>query len=135
MYAPCFAVRCLDDQSSDEACVWVAGELLQALLAIDCAWLSEHPAPPLYDSGIVYRAEARGSKYRDICAVLIAGAGDCEDLACWRAAELIVRDGVDAYPVPYVAESRRDRLLLHVVVQTPWGIEDPSELLGMSSVA
>lgn len=66
------------------------------------------------------------------------GGGDCEDLAAAVAAELRV-DGIPegasrgtvvrARPVVYRVRPG----LLHVVVDSPWGIIDPSRLAGMGA--
>jgi len=59
-------------------------------------------------------------------------AGQCEDLACWRAAELVVRHGIQARP-DFTCDARGDgSRLYHIVVRLPDGrIEDPSRNLGM----
>lgn len=84
------------------------------------------PAPSLYRSGVTYTRRPP-EHFEAFPAVLRRGAGDCDQLACWRAAELRER-GIGATAVPI--QKRRD--LMHIVVRWPDGrIEDPSKLLGM----
>lgn len=128
--------------------------LAAALAKIDEIYIAEYTCPLLYESGVIYRNE-RGNVWRDIPNTLKAGNGDCEDLACWRVAELR-HLGVDA--IPWVSWRRVDgRFFYHVKVwrQTldnhlppveiaggrpvivegpahfPGWLEDPSLVLGM----
>lgn len=103
---------------------------LDALQTFNVGWLTLHPdTVPLYDSGVRYRREPRGREEWTSLPVLLArGYGDCEDLACARAAELVVRHGVPARAIPYRTRSGG----WHIVVQTgPTTTEDPSRRLGM----
>lgn len=69
---------------------------------------------------------------------LEAGGGDCEDLAAAVSAELRV-DGIPGGPLPGQTVRARPVVyrarpgLLHVVVDSPWGIIDPSRLAGMGA--
>lgn len=57
---------------------------------------------------------------------------NCEDLACWRAAELRVRFGVQATPTFTYKVRANGSYLYHITVRLPDGrIEDPSRRLGM----
>lgn len=57
---------------------------------------------------------------------------NCEDLACWRAAELRVRYGIAAIPIFTCKPRANGGYLYHITVQLPDGrIEDPSRRLGM----
>lgn len=89
-------------------------------------------APRLYESGIRYQREDHGEeKWQSIPELLVSRRGDCEDLACALAAELRVRDGIQARAV---ATGKRlgDHVLYHVIVKYPDGTtEDPSRRLGM----
>jgi hypothetical protein len=109
--------------------------LARALMAIDIESLQCHPDLPLiYRSGVRYQAEpARQERWQDIPTTLRRQQGDCEDLACWRAAELNARFGVPARPQVIVTRVLSDgRRLYHVIVRMPDGsVEDPSFLLGM----
>jgi hypothetical protein len=86
--------------------------------------------PRLYASGVRYRAEPPEVR-EQFCtapATLAQGWGDCDDLAPWRSAELLVCDGIDAWPVV----ARVGPRTWHVVVQTADGRTlDPSRRLGM----
>lgn len=108
--------------------------LLDALTVRDIAYLRRHPdAPMLYESGVVYQEEPPGAEdWQDIPTSLKLGWADCEDLAAWRAAELVVRHGVDARP-DFTCDVRSDgSRLYHIFVRLPDGrTEDPSRELGM----
>lgn len=108
-------------------------QLFEALVTANIAYLHEHPETPrLFESGIRYDEEAPGSEdWQDIPETLKRGKGDCEDLACWRIAELRVRDHEHAMAYLKRAE-RGDRVLYHVAVWRADGrLEDPSRVLGM----
>jgi hypothetical protein len=101
--------------------------MLEALTQADELYLRDHPeTPELYDSGVVYHEEPEGAEdWQDIPTSLRLGWADCEDLACWRAAELRVR-----YGIPAVADFTKDvlsdgRTLYHIVVRLPDGITLP----------
>lgn len=120
--------------------------VLEHLVELDAATLAHNPSiPPLYATGVRYERESRlarsgrdvagidprsgdvEERFNHLARVLEIGAGDCDDLACWRAAELRVRHGIMARAIPVAVSSG-----YHVVVQYPDGtIEDPSLKLGM----
>ena len=54
-----------------------------------------HPAfanaPLLYDTGVVYQLDPEDEPWMTFDQVYARGAGDCEDLGGWRAAELRAR--------------------------------------------
>ena len=127
--------------------------LLDALTKIHIDHLRHFPkTPSLYQSGVVYEREPPGREdWQDIFTTLRRGGGDCEDLATWRAADLLVR-GIPARafgrPRPMVIPSAcsdgavacDDRpqmgTLWHILVRRPNGrIEDPSKKLGMEGAA
>lgn len=107
---------------------------LQALAERDLMSLGQWPA--LYDSGVRYKREPRGSeRWLTPSVVLLKGEGDCEDLAAYRAAELRVT-GEDPGARAVVVRSG-DRTW-HAVVDRTEGehaaydeFEDPSAALGM----
>lgn len=108
--------------------------MLRNLFEIDVLYLRAHPETPLlYRSGVRYQEEPKGQEdWQDIPTTIGMGIADCEDVACWRAAELVVRYGIQARPV--FKEQRRDdgSYLYHIVVRYPDGREeDPSRILGM----
>jgi hypothetical protein len=69
---------------SEKGLLW----LLEALCKINEGHLEQFPYPPLYESGIRYQRENGTEEWLDIPTIIEAGWGDCEDLACWRVAEL-----------------------------------------------
>ena len=102
---------------------------IEGLSLLDEQILTEAPDfPRLYESGVIYRKEARDT-WRHADDVLCSGGGDCEDLAAWRVAELRVSgDDPDAYVYVYQSGPHR----YHAVVARGSGrIEDPSLILGM----
>lgn len=112
-------------------CERTLDHLLRAMVAIDCDYLRENPdCPDLHYSGVRYARE-RGETWQSIPEILANGKGDCEDLACWRAAELIVRKGIEAR-AQAVRQSVGGRQY-HIVVSLPVAgyTEDPSRALGM----
>lgn len=124
---------CETEQAVKAACA--------ALVARNVYYLTHNPqAPGIYNSGVRYKAEDGKELWCDVPTCIKKRQVDCEDLACWRAAELIVL-GVDAWP--YVACHRLEngRRLFHILVRY-WDPEtgelkeeDPSALLGMKGVA
>lgn len=122
---------------------------LDVLTHLDAITLAHSPTiPPLYQSGVRYARESRlmgdgrevaaldpvsgtvEERFNHLSRVIEIGAGDCDDLACWRAAELQVRAGIPARAVPVRSDSG-----WHVVVALPDGAtEDPSAMLGMLTI-
>lgn len=93
------------------------------------------PLPGLYASGVYYKAEpAKVEIWQDMGAMYSQGFGDCEDLACARAAELQF-GGTPAVPCirfKEVSTPAGSVTLIHVMVLHPDGqVEDPSKMLGM----
>lgn len=129
--------RGIDTHASEGVPIFEA--LAEALVLDNEAYLRHHPdTPPLYAAGVFYREEQLGvENWNPIEAVLEAGHGDCEDLACWLCAEYRVQGipaVVRATPQP---DARNDGTLWHfwVEVQEPtsdrYTREDPSSRLGM----
>ncbi|MEZ4447688.1 MAG: hypothetical protein R3B72_51910 [Polyangiaceae bacterium] len=111
----------------------VVEHLCEALVAINVDYLRAAPhTPSLYAAGVRYEREPRGQeKWAAIPVVRARAAGDCEDLACWRVAELRVGGDVSARAVWRSQRTPRG-WLYHVLVQHGDGqIEDPSRRLGM----
>ena len=132
LYAPHFKLRAFDTLT-DDAKIAALVHLLEALAAVNEAWLREHPqAPWLYESGIRYEEEPHGQDdWQDIPETIALRVGDCEDLGCWRIAELRTRGR--EYARPYVKRSLvGPRTVYHVAVRRADGeLEDPSRILGM----
>lgn len=109
--------------------------LLTLLVAINESWLRAHPrTKPLYASGVRYRREEPGREdWLTVPSILARGYGDCEDLACWRIAELRLQ-GLHVQPrITFRRFGPGGRFsLYHITLKWPDGrIEDPSRLLGM----
>lgn len=109
--------------------------LANTLTERNVRYLRRNPGiPPLYRIGVSYEQESADGPdddWRDIPTMLALGRGDCDDLACMRAAELRVR-GQNARPFISHARVNGGVNLYHVRVMLPSGqIEDPSALLGM----
>lgn len=117
-------MRALVDTPHDPA---VLAALLEGVTRASAILLRNDDLPALYESGVRYRREPQGRERWQLAPhTYHFGYGDCEDLSTWRAAELRVA-GYAARPVVYRSGPRT----LHVVVVTPWGVEDPSRVLGM----
>ena len=112
--------------------------MLEALVMVNLGVLRNKRlgVPPLYESGVRYeREKTRGVEcWLDAYTCWHQGWGDCDDLACWRAAELILQ-GVSAVPVIQV--QRWKPAMFHIVVGDSNGriIDDPSNRLGMTGKA
>jgi hypothetical protein len=134
--------------------------LLGTLADHNTRWLQANPgkAPSLYDSGVRYQREKNAEDWKDIVNILADKDGDCEDLSCWRIAELRVR-GVKAEPFLYWQNTAAGGRLYHALVwresvtadlpparstgpvlwaardrngkPQPGWVEDPSRVLGM----
>lgn len=116
--------------------------LLNALVVINEDWMRRIPNfPSLYESGIRYKREKPGrEEWQDCVETYERGHGDCEDLVCYRVAELRVRHGItEARPDFTLREfwdenAGRYVKVFHIIVRLPGGgREDPSRRLGMGS--
>jgi hypothetical protein len=86
--------------------------------------------PPLYESGVGYVREPRGQeRWLPPSEVLRRGQGDCEDLAAYRAAELVLT-GEDELAQARVVRTG-PRTWHAVVFRGDGSWEDPSAALGM----
>ena len=128
------------------------GHMLEALAAWDRDLLEHErargkPLPSIYDAHKagrlkyarerewvfirpgVMRAIGR-EDWIDAVEALRVGKADCEDLACWRAAEL--RCSGMAARVVFSVKRRPKGRLFHILVERADGqLEDPSRALGM----
>lgn len=140
MFRVCFELDTFSQGISPERGRVYIEALTQALMVIDALYLTDYPDTPLlYQSGVRYVSEDSpkvNTEYwwRDVPRVLSKGYADCKALAAWRAAELVIRYQVDAEPYVTYMHQPDGSILYHVQVLTPYGIEDPSEKLGMSKV-
>jgi hypothetical protein len=170
MYRPTLAIDAigLDDLDAIPLAMENMSDVLMALVSINRRYIRRYPdqIPLLYEAGVVYdRMEpAPGTAcgdddWADIIIILEQQErrADCEDLACWRVAELNERFRVPAVPfirlyadrVPDVLSGQLSpRHLYHILVRWPDGrsdypntvyrcpetgamLEDPSRVLGM----
>lgn len=141
----------------------ILGRWLWALVETNMLYMDAlgSQIPILYESDIYYdRSLPEGccedDKWLDCVRVKKAGRGDCEELACYRVAELILRFGVAAKPHLVLEREEMADLIehrYHVVVAWPEGLsqyprtvrrirlsngrsvllEDPSLELGMAA--
>lgn len=107
--------------------------LMEALSKCNELWLITHPnTPRLYRAPVRYVAEVRQESWQDIPNILKTKEGDCEDLACWRVAELRAIARIKAKPFISWRKMPNGSLRYHALVKWPDGrIEDPSLALGM----
>lgn len=111
--------------------------LLECLFKIDIAYLRKYPNTPLlYQSGVVYMEEPPGQEdFQDIPTCLKMKIADCEDLACWRAAELNIKQNIKSRPYFTKYVRPNGQTLYHILVSRPdigpQAYEDPSKQLGM----
>jgi hypothetical protein len=112
---------------------------VNALVATNLMYLRIYPnTVPLYRSGVYYREEQFGQEdFFDIPTVLLQGYADCEDLAAWRCAEYLSVGEPSNIVVSWEAIQHNSGdidILFHVRVESRYGLEDPSEILGMGSM-
>lgn len=108
--------------------------LLDALTAVDVLYLQKHPnTPSVYDADVIYCEEPPGQEdWQDVPTCLRMKACDCDDFGPWRAAELRVRQGVQARAIVQGKMREDGAMLYHVQTELPGGrIEDPSVFHGM----
>lgn len=110
--------------------------LLWTMIRLNELYIVTHRGVPrMYQSGVRYIAEPYGyEQWITIPKIRRQGGADCEDLCCWRVAELRVK-GFEARPA-WRHEDRRgpkgNFRMYHIGVFIPgFGFEDPSALLGM----
>lgn len=112
----------------------VIAEFVRAMVLADQLYIQSFPGVPLlYASGVVYREDPIGNeRWKNVGDVIVAGAGDCKDLAAWRCAE-IRQTGIDAkIQIDEYPDVRPGGPDFHVLVRLPDGTtEDPSRRLGM----
>lgn len=90
---------------------------------------NSEPFPPLYSAGVKYTREPPGSEvWQSPYHAMGTKQADCEDLSCWRTAELWAAGETRARPTVKRISPR----LRHILVQRADGtVEDPSLILGM----
>lgn len=126
-YAPIFES---DDINQVELSFEMLKAMLEGLCKANLAYLRRVPTVPIYQSGVVYQAENNTEDWLTVPYILHYKAGDCEDLAGWRSAELQAQ-GIPAKP-DILARKINGIWRAHAIVRLPNGtIEDPSKILGM----
>lgn len=100
---------------------------MRGLVALNVALMRQGGVPRLYTTRVRYQREPKGvEQWRTADRVLRSGFGDCEDLAAYRAAELIVQRGEPAR----VIVTRTARRTWHARVKRANGrVEDPSKVM------
>lgn len=131
MYSVTYEIGLFGAEVSPDVLAQAIEAMAMSLYQIDLLCLQYMPGlPPLYRSGVRYVQEEKGAeRWMDIPRVLELKRGDCEDLASWRAAELTMA-GIPSRPVVSY-QVHGNEILFHVQTRTPFGIEDPSRVLGM----
>jgi hypothetical protein len=132
MYSPTYELACFSTVTHEEK-LDILKAMLEALILANVFYLRHRPdTPPLYAAGVPYVVEPPGrDNWQDIPRTLALREGDCEDLACYRIAELRVRHNENA--MPYVTAKKIGTFtLFHIQVERGDGtVEDPSRILGM----
>lgn len=102
--------------------------LSRGLVSLNRYLLNQGDFPPLYKSGVIYKAEPRGQEeWVRADKLYVKKYGDCEDLSAVRAAEL---QNLGEYATVDILPTGFRRF--HAVVERGDGrIEDPSLRLGM----
>lgn len=109
----------------------MARAALEAVVLVNRVTMRLHRVPPLYESGVRYENEPRGTEsFVDCSTVLKRGFGDCAHLCAYRVAELRERGEPAALRITF--KRLPGKRLFHVQVRRhSGGIEDPSRRLGM----
>jgi hypothetical protein len=110
---------------------------LVCLTSINLSFLRRHQVVRLYDSGVRYQREA---EWLPIPELYQAGVGDCKSLVAALAAERIMlgqRVNLEFRWLKYDERGREvdsdmpGQYRFHILLRTPYGVEDPSRVLGM----
>ena len=124
-----------ENPPADARAVRILEKCLALLVDVNESYLDLHPECPLmYLSGIRYEQERpREELFKSIPVILQDPRHiDCEDLACWRVAELRRRFNEPGAKVFYYWREAPGMKLFHIQVLRANGhVEDPSVLLGM----
>lgn len=120
-------------QRSQKALLW----MMEGLCRVnqDQIKLKKPAIPLLYSSGIVYQREDGTEDWQDCYTTVEKKWGDCEDLACYRVAELRVVFKRPASPFLTFMQSADGGFHYHALLwakgPSGWRLEDPSRKLGM----
>ncbi len=141
-------VLCLDEMFEDEDEVnlvlshRVLQGVLDALQAHNEDYLRANEGTPrIFSSGIRYRPErSEDEEFWNIPRILKAGGDDCDGIAPWRAAEIVVREGDSARCYPHWTLKPGGGQSYHILVERRsrrtgrLTVEDPCQRLGMSQL-
>ena len=108
--------------------------LVMALAEHNAEYFRRYWIPPLYFSGVRYRAQEDVDVFMDAAAVYRDKVSDCKNLVAWRVAEIVTfeRQSAGALTFWQKVDDERFPYFFHVVVIRGDGrIEDPSRVLGM----
>ena len=105
-----------------------------ALVRINLRKLATYRIPLLYQSGVRYHQEHAEDAFQDCLSTYRRGFGDCDDLACWRAAELRKQGSEARVEVQFLSIEPNDSgspdFSFHAFVRRANGsIEDPTLLV------
>lgn len=118
-----------DQMYSHRCLLW----LLECLVNVNREYLKLYPATPdLYKANVRYTREKGTEDWSSIKVGLRTLKMDCEDLGCWRVAEL--RERHREFARPFVKFKNVEGFMhYHIQVERANGtIEDPSRILGMN---
>jgi hypothetical protein len=137
VYAPQYRLKSFETIATPAKFV-ILRALLEALTTANMVYLQTNPHTPfLYESGVRYLEEPPGfDEWQDVPDTIARRSGDCEDLACWRVAELRCGGEYGATHLITVEDmpDRNGQIVTtyHIcVLRADGSKEDPSRRLGM----
>lgn len=108
---------------------YVLRALLDCLIKVNLAYLQNHPALPLYQSGVVY---GRTKLWEPIPALYERGFGDCKSLSAALIAQKR-NQGISCVPCFRFVQNKDGSRDFHILVQAGEKFVDPSKRLGMNN--
>ena len=109
-------------------------DALETLTRINVRELASWQLGSPYSAGVGYQPEDGTERWLSASIVLSEGAADCEDLAAWLAAWRRLQGDRTARAIPMIVGfDAMGRMLIHIVVVSRRGVEDPSVVLGMNN--
>lgn len=112
--------------------------MLEALIGINRFYLrNSRNTPAMYSAGLTYKFKIRPfglDTWQDIPRTIFLKSGDCKDFVCWRVAEMRESGAADVAPRIIVQESAGGPTVYHIQLRQDLTVEDPSKILGMTSV-
>lgn len=103
---------------------------LEALICFNQDYLRTHSVPGLYQTGVKY---GRTLWWEDVPQIQYRGFGDCKSLSAWLIAEYRMT-GMRADPIFRWRRNKDLSTDYHILVDTDFGLEDPSVKTGMNRV-